>query len=200
MSQYINLLIEDELHLNVVTKLLLDVSPAFMIHRVFGKRGKSFIKQSLRAYNQAAQLMPYLVLVDLDNDECPPSLINSWLPFRKNDNLVFRIAVREAETWLISDKNNFASFMGVSKDIIALEPEKLPDPKEHIINLARRSRKRNIREDLIPEGKATVGRNYNTCLADFVFRKWEARKAMKHSRSLSGLIRSLDLLKGSCER
>lgn len=197
MSQYINLLVEDELHLNIVTKLLLDVSPAFMLHRVFGKRGRSFIKQSLKAYSQAAQLIPYLVLVDLDNDECPPSLINSWFSFKKSDNLIFRIAVREAEAWLMSDRNNFASFMGVSRDIVALEPENLPNPKDHIINLARRSRKRNIREDLIPEGKATVGRNYNTCLADFIFRKWDARKAMKHSDSLSGLITALDRFKTS---
>lgn len=171
-----------------------------MLHRVFGKRGKDFIRQNLNAYNKAAKVIPYLVLVDLDSDECPLSLISSWFPFKKNDNLIFRIAVREAESWLISDRSNFASFMGVSKDIIPLKPEYLPDPKMYIINLAKRSRKRNIRDDLIPAGNATVGRNYNTCLADFVYRKWDAKKAMKHSKSLAGLIRSLDLLKRNRER
>jgi len=194
MIRYINLLIEDELHLNIATVLLQHCAPSLTVHRVFGKRGRSFIKQHLSAHNQAAQHTPYLVLVDLDNDECPPSLINKWLTFRKSSNLVLRVAVREAEAWLISDRENFAAFMGVSKDIVTTAPENLPDPKEYVIALARRSRKRNIKDDIIPDSQATVGRNYNTCLADFVFRKWDAKKATGNSRSLSGLIRALQNL------
>lgn len=200
MKRYINLLIEDDLHLNVINKLFQDISPTLEVGKVFGRRGKSFIKQNLKAYNQAAQFSPYLVLVDLDRAECPPTLLHEWLSFQKNNNFIFRVAVREAEAWLISDRNNFASFMGVSKDVIVSEPERLTDAKEYIINLARKSRKRNIKEDLIPEGKATVGRNYNSCLADFVFRKWDARKAMKHSKSLLGLIGAIDFLVRSHEQ
>jgi len=194
MIRYINLLIEDELHLNIATVLLQHCVPSLKVHRVFGRRGKSYIKQHLSAHNQAAQFTPYLVLVDLDNDECPPSLINKWLTFQKSGNLVFRVAVREAESWLISDRDNFAAFMGISKDIVTTTPENLPDPKEYLITLARRSRKRKIKDDIIPDGQATVGRNYNTCLADFVFRKWDAKKAMRNSQSLSGLIRALENL------
>lgn len=196
MIRYINLLIEDELHLNIATRLLQHFAPALSVHRVFGKRGKSFIKQNLSGFNRAAKHTHYLVIVDLDNDECPPSLVNRWLTFQKSSNLVFRVAVREAEAWLISDRDNFAAFMGVSKDIVTTAPENLPDPKEYVINLARRSRKRNIKDDLIPDGQATVGRNYNTCLADFVFRKWDAKKAMSNSQSLSGLIQALEQFKG----
>jgi len=194
MKHYINLFVEDELQLNILNKLLQDNFPKMLISRVFGKRGKNYIRQNLFAHNQAAQLTPYLVIVDLDRDECPPSLVGAWINFPKNTNFVFRIAVREAEAWLISDRANLAAFMGVSKDVITAEPENLPDPKEYLINLARRSRKRNIREDLIPEGQATVGRNYNTCLAEFVYGKWDARKAMNGSKSLSGLIKALENL------
>jgi len=196
MTQYINLLIEDDLHLNVINKLLQGFSSTLAVGKVFGRRGKSFIKQNLKAYNQAAQFSPYLVLVDLDRTECPPTLLHDWLSFQKSNNLIFRVAVREAEAWLISDRDNLASFLGVSKNIIAPEPEKLPDPKEYIIALARRSRKRRIREDLIPQGQATVGRNYNTCLAEFIFSKWDVKKAMKHSESLAGLMRALGILSG----
>lgn len=191
MSIPINLLIEDELHLNVLTKTLRFVGGDYTIHRVFGGKGKDFIKESLHAYNQAAALMPYLALVDLDRADCPLTVINGWLTFTRSANLIFRVAVREAEAWLISDRKNFASFMGVSKDIIDLKPESILDPKKYIINLAVRSRKRNIREDLVPEGKATVGRNYNTCLADFVLNHWDVSGAMVNSKSLAHLVNAL---------
>ncbi len=192
MSISINLLIEDELHLNVLTKALSLVNQKYIINRIFGMRGKNYIKDSLRAHNQAATHHPYLVLVDLDNTGCPLIIIESWLNFTKSDNLLFRIAVREAESWLISDRDNFSLFMGVSKDKVDQYPEKILDPKEYIINLARKSRKRKIKEDLVPEGKATVGRNYNTCLADFILNYWDVKKAMTNSKSLEHLMKALN--------
>ena len=192
MSIPINLLIEDELHLNVLTRVLSSFHQKYVINRIFGKKGKNFIKDNLRAYNQAASISPYLVLTDLDNAECPLIVINSWLNFTKSDNFLFRIAVREAEAWLISDRNNFASFMGVSRDRIDLNPENIPEPKEYIINLARKSRKRKIKEDLVPEGRASVGRNYNTCLSDFVLNHWDIKKAQMTSKSLERLVKALN--------
>lgn len=192
MSIPINLLIEDELHLNVLTRVLSSFNQKYEVNRIFGKKGKNFIKDNLRAYNQASSISPYLVLVDLDNAECPLIIINGWLNFTKSDNFLFRIAVREAEAWLISDRDNFASFIGVSRDRIDLYPENIPEPKEYIINLARKSRKRKIKEDLVPEGKASVGRNYNTCLADFVLNYWDINKAMTNSKSLEHLMKALN--------
>lgn len=192
MSIHINLVVEDELHLNILTKSLYCTSQKFIVNRVFGRRGKDYIKQNLRAYNQAAKLTPYLVLTDLDSADCPLIVINAWLSFLKAGNLIFRIAVREAEAWLLSDRNNFAVFMGISKNLIDPNPESIADPKQYIINLARRSRKRNVREDLVPEGRATVGRNYNTCLADFIFNHWDIEEAKNYSKSLSGLINALN--------
>jgi len=192
MSISINLLIEDELHLNVLTRVLSSFHQKYVINRIFGRKGKNFIKDNLRAYNKAASILPYLVLVDLDNAQCPLIIINGWLNFTKSDNFLFRIAVREAEAWLIGDRNNFASFMGVSKDRIDLYPENIPDPKGYIINLARKSRKRKIKEDLVPEGKASVGRNYNTCLSDFVLNHWDINKAKMTSKSLERLVKALN--------
>jgi hypothetical protein len=192
MNIPINLLIEDELHLNVLTMVLGSFPQKYVINRIFGKKGKNFIKDNLRAYNKAASISPYLVLVDLDNAECPLIIINTWLNFTKSNNFLFRIAVREAEAWLISDRDNFASFMGVSRDRIDLNPENIQEPKEYIINLARKSRKRRIREDLIPEGKASVGKNYNTCLSDFVLNYWDIKKAQKTSKSLEHLVNALN--------
>jgi hypothetical protein len=46
---------------------------------VYGKNGKSFLLERLRAYNQAARFSPWIILIDLDDDdECAP-------PFRKTD-------------------------------------------------------------------------------------------------------------------
>ncbi|MEK6672058.1 MAG: hypothetical protein AABY42_01095 [Nitrospirota bacterium] len=185
-------MIEDELHLNVLTRVLNSFQQKYTINRIFGKKGKNFIKDNLRAYNQAASISPYLVLVDLDRGECPLIIIKNWFTFTKSDNLLFRIAVREAEAWLLSDRDNFASFMGVSRDKIDLNPENIPDPKEYIINLARKSRKRKIKEDLVPEGKASVGRNFNTCLSDFVLNHWDIKNAKMASKSLERLVIALN--------
>ena len=48
---------------------------------VYGKQGKSFLRQKIAGYNNAAQRAPWLVLVDLDSDEdCAPPLRSAWLP------------------------------------------------------------------------------------------------------------------------
>ncbi|MDF2210039.1 hypothetical protein L1F28_15070 [Arthrospira platensis NCB002] len=44
--------------------------------------------------------MAYLVLTDLDKSECPLAIINEWLKSQpKHPNLLFRVAVKEVESW-----------------------------------------------------------------------------------------------------
>lgn len=70
---------------------------------VYGKKGKSHLRDNVRGYNSAARHAPWLVLVDLDhNPECAPPLKTAWLP-NPPPRLCFRIAVRAVESWLLAD-------------------------------------------------------------------------------------------------
>jgi len=114
---------------------------------VYGKMGKAHLRQSLNGYNQAARFTPWVVLVDLDLEyECAPLLCGEWLPNPAPD-MCLRVAVREVETWLLADRERMARFLSVPVSRIPFDPEALDDPKGKLVQLARRSRRRDIRED-----------------------------------------------------
>jgi len=157
---------------------------------VYGKQGKSHLKRRIQGYNQAADRMPWLVLVDLDRDACPPALRNDWLP-DPAPRMCFRIAVRAIEAWLLADRSNLARFLGVSTSQIPCNPEALPDPKQFLINLASGSRKRAIKEGLVPGQGQRIGPAYNSHLIEFVKGVWDVKSAASNAPSLR---RALDCL------
>ncbi len=161
---------------------------------VFGKAGKEHLRQKIGGYNSAARLSPWLVLVDLDHEEeCPPELRRRWLP-EHSPRMCFRITVRQVEAWLLADREQMASFLRIAESRIPLQPEKEDHAKHKLVALAGRSRKRAIREDMVPRpgsGRA-VGRAYTSRLVEFVDSRWRPSVAAERSESLS---RSLACLK-----
>jgi hypothetical protein len=140
------------------------------IGTIYGRRGKSFLRTRIVNYNSAARLRPWMVLLDLDNDfSCAPELIEAWLP-RPQRLMCFRVAVREVESWLIADRERIASFLGISTSVVPLDPEKPLDPKDTVVSLARRSRRREIREDIVPRPGSgrTIGPAYVSRLMEYV--------------------------------
>jgi len=188
----INLVVEDFIQEYALMKVLQNTSQAYEPGLIFGKKGNDFIRQNLRKFNQASRTTPYLIVTDLDATDCAPTLINEWIDFPENPNFIFRIAVREAETWLLGDRNNFASFLGVPLVRIPQNPETISNPKEFIIALARKSSKRKIREDLIPQGTASRGRNYNSCLGEYITEYWDINLAKQNCDSLQRMIDRLN--------
>lgn len=160
---------------------------------VFGKQGKSHLQQKIGGYNNAAQRAPWIVLVDLDRDhECAPLLRNSWLP-QPAPLLCFRIAVRAVEAWLLADAERLSMFLGVSRSKVPANPENLDDPKTDIVNLARSSSRRAIREDMVPREASgrQVGPAYTSRLIEFVSSSWRPRVAARRSDSLNRAINCL---------
>jgi len=193
--RYINLVVEDELQEHLLRKVLSDYFPDKIIpSTVIGKRGNLYIRDNLSSYNAAAQYIPFLILTDLDQRPCPPDLINDWVNFDLNPSMFFRIAVKEAEAWLLADRKNFASYVGISMNKIPDNSERIKNPKETLISLARKSRKRSIRDDLVPEGTARIGRNYNSCLATFIYNNWQIKIAAENNMSLKRMIERLYVL------
>jgi hypothetical protein len=164
---------------------------------IYGKLGKDRIRQRIAGYHNAAQHVPWLVLVDLDRDfDCAPPLCNDWLPSRGGNHLCFRVAVRAVEAWLMGDAETLAKFLGVARNKIAVNPEQLDDPKTVMVNLARNSRRKDLKADMTPrpESGRRVGPAYSSRLVEFVDSHWRPDVAAKRSSSLQRAMKCLQRL------
>lgn len=160
---------------------------------VYGKVGKAHLRQKIQGYNNAARFSLWMVLVDLDHEEdCAPRLRERWLS-DSAPNLCFRVAVREVEAWLLADADTLASYLSVARSRMPSNPEQLRDPKGTIVDLARRSRRREIREGLVPriESRRDVGPTYTSQLVEYVKSDWRPDHAARRSGSLHQAIRCL---------
>jgi hypothetical protein len=187
MTVHFILAVEDALSEHVATKLLesrgLDVAVPMVL------KGSGNLKKRVSALNSSAKGMPILLLTDLDNlDVCPAALIKSWLGSTpQNSGLFFRIAVVEVESWLLADAHAIANYLGIREGLIPKQPDMVGDPKQALVNLARKSSRRNLREDLVPIAGSTarVGRAYNPAMIRFVSEHWSADRAAASSPSLA---------------
>lgn len=163
---------------------------------VYGKNGKRQLRQRIRGYNNAARHAPWLVLVDLDREEdCAPPLRAAWLP-TPAPRLCFRVAVRSVEAWIMADAEAIAAFLGVARSKVPADPDGLLAPKQALVNLARNSRRRTIREDMVPraEGGRTVGPAYTSRLIEFLSNRWNPADASARSDSLRRAVMCLENL------
>lgn len=163
---------------------------------VYGKNGKPHLRERIRGYNNAARHAPWLVLVDLDGEEdCAPPLRVAWIPVPA-PRLCFRVAVRAVEAWLFADADAIAAFLGVVRNKVPANPDSLASPKQALVNLARVSRRKAIREDMVPrEGSGrTVGPAYTSRIIEFASTDWRPAHAIAHSDSLRRAVACLERL------
>jgi hypothetical protein len=160
---------------------------------VYSRGGNGYLRRTIDGFNNAAKGTPFLLGTDLDTYECPSALIDDWLTSPKHHNLLIRVAVREAEAWVLADRNSFANFIGVGVANIPPDVEALVNPKEVLIQIARNSRKKQMRDDICPRPNSTskIGPNYNACLGSFVSENWNPGAARLNSRSLDRTINRL---------
>jgi hypothetical protein len=190
----INLVFEDALSGAVISKILAASRRRYLIGVRYNGSGFGWIKKRIGGFNNAAKGMAYFVLTDLDTSECAPVLIRRWLDAPRHPNLLFRVAVREVEAWVLGCRASFAVFLGVPENRIPINADEVPNPKELVVNLARRSRKKDIRLDIVPQDGSTakVGPNYNGRLMSFVERYWDPAVAKEGSLSLRKAVEALD--------
>ncbi len=74
----------------------------------------------------------------------------AWINKPQPPRLCFRVAVRAVEAWLFADAESIALFLGVTRSQIRSQPEMLPDPKQTLVELARKSPRKEIRQDMVP--------------------------------------------------
>ena len=190
----VHLIAEGLLDEYVLRQLIVQTAPHLEGGVCYGKKGKAWLQDNLVKYNQAAQSWPYVVLGDLEQIECSPTLLRLWFPSGVHPNIQPRIAVRMVESLLLADRETCAEFLKISVHHIPQRPDDEMDPKQVMVNLARRSRSKVIREDMVPAENTTskVGKNYVGQLEKYVRERWKIAQAKLNSPSLLRAVRALE--------
>ena len=189
----LSLAFEDELTESLALKILASIPDQFATQTIYNRGGNGYLRRIMEGLNNAAKGVPFLVGTDLDRYECPAALIADWLRHPKHHNLLIRVAVREAEAWVLADRQAFANFLGIKITSVPADVEALPNPKESLIQLARTTRRKQLRDDICPPRHSTskIGPNYNARLSSFVSTSWDPNSARLNSRSLDRTINRL---------
>ena len=171
------------------------VGLGFEVSAVHGRHGKQHIDKHIGSYNAAAHFSCWLVLRDLDHDAaCVGGLVENLLP-TPAIGMRFRIVVRTIEAWLLADRMGVAKFFRVANHKIPNSPDELSVPKRSLVDLARHSTSRLVREAMIPVKGSTarVGPGYEGTIAEFAAH-WSWESASVNSPSLRRCIAALATL------
>lgn len=171
-------------------------------------RGTEILKK-LDNYIQLANVYPVLMLIDLDTYHCAKNFVSDVLGSKDiPTNFTFRVAVTEAEAWLMADRAGISKFLGVPVSRI---------PNSHLLNKRRRpydnelefrlkpslemmmdiaphSSKSIILENLVPVDHTSKGAEYNNTLEPFILQRWNIEAAMKNSYSLRRTVKRINLI------
>jgi len=157
------------------------------------KRGNRPLRAKISGYNNAAHRTTWVVLTDLDHDyDCAPALVAAWLP-DPAEGMNLRVAVRSIEAWFLADRSGIADFLGIPVARVPADPDIVDDPKGLIVDLARGSRRREVRNALVPTARSgrRTGPGYTGHLFEFVQRVWDPERAAPVSPSLDRCQRRL---------
>jgi len=195
MKEQINLVVvEGALEIPAARKMLMALSLPSEEVQIIDKHGKERFWADASKYNQAsATIGPILGITDLDQSPCPGGLIQKHLKQGKHPKFILRIAVRELESWLLADTDALAKYFRISPDLFPPDPDEESDPKQTLVNLARRSRKTSLREDIVPEqgSRHSIGKGYQPRMVEFIEERWRPLKAQDKSESLRRAIKAI---------
>ncbi|MFO8057714.1 MAG: hypothetical protein R6V10_10485 [bacterium] len=192
-SGFVTFVVEGQLDQIVARKLISATS--INNYYFIVKRGKKQILERLYKFNNTCKSMrqPWIVLMDLDNDaECAPVYLEEKLPAPAAD-MFLRLAVQEVESWLLADRQGIAKFLGVSEEHVPKEVEKIQKPKRTLIDIARKSRRRDIKGMVPQPGSSGVqGKEYNSIMSEFVLSYWKPDSASENADSLLRFLKVLE--------
>jgi hypothetical protein len=186
---------EGILDLAVLRRLARDAS--LSPDKQYGAHGKAGINKRIVAYNAAARHAPWIVMRDLDRDAvCPGELVGRLLP-SPAQLMVFRLAVREVEAWLMADTERFAAAFKVATGTISKLPEAVERPKAALLDIVAKSSNRDIRSAMVLRpagGTLASGPEYNALLEAFVAGDWQPTAAAARAPSLAKARRRIQEL------
>lgn len=199
MPGYLTLVTED-LPSEIASEIILaHVYPEGVVANRIGRKGNGYIQSKLKGFNEAAAPgLKIFVLTDRDKPaNCPIELRQLWLRGPQSEYLVVRFAEMEVEAWILADPQGIAAYLDVPAARVPGDVDQLADPKQSLVNLARSSRSRRVREDMCPTqgAKNLVGPAYNPRLEEFLRLHWRVDIAIANSPSLNkAAIRMRELM------
>ncbi|WP_076605926.1 DUF4276 family protein [Burkholderia metallica] len=158
-----------------------------------GKQGNGYLRKRIPNFCQMADQQPVLLITDLDQIAHPKTLIAEWLGSKKPPrNLIFRVAVREIESWILADHVAMQTLLGAKVSKLPPSPDELADPKQTLLALAQKAN-RDVREDMVvSQGSvSSQGFGYNARLSQLIGTVWCPERAAGRSPSLSRARASL---------
>lgn len=176
---------EDELS-EAVGQRLLDEPPikvaSLSMHR---RQGQGYLRSRMHSWLQMAGHQNVLLVTDLDRLSCASALLDDWLGDRDPPaGLVFRVAVRTIESWILADHEGLRRLLG-KKGVLPPRPDELARPKQYLLKLAKLA-PGEIRRDLVKQkgAAASQGLGYNARLCEWVRSSWSPARAAQRSPSL----------------
>lgn len=160
--------------------------------------GKPSLVGRLAGFANAARHRPYLALIDLDRDHgCGPRAKADWASVPEN-HLVLRVVVHAIEAWALGDHELAAQYFKVKSSAVPEAPEEIDDPKGYLVDLCRRSSRRELVRDMVPRRGSgrKQGPGFERRLIEFGAEHWRLDAARTRCPSLDsaveGLRRALD--------
>jgi hypothetical protein len=181
----ISIATEDSLSEAITLRLISELqNPHLVLHKLGGK-GNGYLRSKMDSWYQMAQYQVMIVLTDLDQANCLLAFRDQWLKQPVPDNLLFRIAVREVESWVLADHVALRRLIGAN-GVLPRRPDDLADPKQELLRLAKGAPKL-IRNDLVKviDGNVGQGLAYNARLTAWACTEWCPIRAETRSPSLA---------------
>ncbi|MBQ8100865.1 MAG: DUF4276 family protein [Paludibacteraceae bacterium] len=202
---YVYISAEDSVTIAIIKRLLAFTSPRFKVFKNIPARGGE-IKSKIQELNKLSETRPVVALLDLDANACAPILKQSLLQGNaQNIDFIFNIAIDEAEAWLMADKVGFARYFGISQQLIPDSSmqrmggmklvQELDSPMKSSLQLTHQimpsSINAELRVQMMAQGKAAKGKEYNSAIVPFIDEVWDVTAASANSDSLRRMVKRL---------
>lgn len=199
---------------NAIIRRLLDFcSPRFRVVKDVPARGGE-IKNKIGALNALAKTNPVILLTDLDATACAPILKRELLSgLTQSPGFLINIAIDEGEAWLMADRKGFATYLKVEEKIIPMPSMQKMGGRTHVKemdfpvksswmlthSIAKQSESEELCSQIVAQGKAAKGKEYNSAILPFIRNCWNIEEAMNNSDSLARMVGRLKRLAGGIE-
>jgi hypothetical protein len=159
-------------------------------------RGKQGLDRYIPGFALAARGSPHLIVRDLDWDAaCAGAWLRQNLPSNSGPHFSLRLVVRAVEAWFLADRAHAARCLRVELVSMPLRPDEEEDPKLTVVNLARTSAKKQVRDAVVPRAGMSrkAGAGYEGWLLEAAT-GWSFQNAVTNSPSLARAHRALTAL------
>ena len=195
---------EDNVTKAIIKKIFAVLKPDVTITNEFLERG-SQLRNSIDKFVSLSQNSYLVLLTDLDSSDCAPQVVADFLSgVEIPQYFIFNVAVQEAESWLMSDREGFAAYFKVDVDKIPkIKFYRRHEPVIKELEFGYKPSLYMLRE-IIPSGKSRKIRNqlklapnlkkskeYNSAILPFVNNVWDIENAKSNSTSLERMMRKI---------